>query len=219
MAQWRSNLKNLKIGANLSAVLRELLIVFLGVFAAFWLNDYRNDEVEKVKTKKLYRVIYDDLDRFYQSGRLENENGFIHFFNEMEKERDSLLEIQQIEPRSYISGDYWNLDIIQSLFESGRLADIDPEIYQRLSLLRKNHENFMNFIVENNTYYLNHVTPNVETGANEFFTNEGKLKEKYYLISAIPKRINSYPELLVNWAFEIKEDIKKEYAIEEQVIE
>ncbi len=208
-----------RIRKNIMPVLRELLIVFVGVFAAFWMNDCRNEQIEKEKTEKLYHVIYDDLDRFYESGKIENKNGFINFFSDLHRERDSLLKKGELPTQSFISGDYWNLDIIHSLFDSGRLADIEPAIYQRLSLLRKNHENFSSFIQQNNDYYMHYVTPNSDKGTSEFFDEEGKLKEKYYMVRGTSASINGYPELLVEWAYDIKEEIKEKYNVADKALD
>jgi len=44
------------------------------------LSDYREKKAENEKKREVYHAIYEDLMRFYNAGKPENEKGFIIFF-------------------------------------------------------------------------------------------------------------------------------------------
>jgi uncharacterized membrane protein len=51
----------------------DFLVVFVGVFLAFWLNERKDRDGEEARKQQIYLVIYEDLNDFNLSARKENE--------------------------------------------------------------------------------------------------------------------------------------------------
>lgn len=196
---------------NLFKFLRELLIVFIGVFAAFMLNDYRNNQIEKKNEKVICQIVYDDLTRYYESGNRENKDGFILAFEDFLGETEKLIQNKQLPIGIHIVGDYWNIELINSMLSSGKLNDIDPQIFQHVSRFHTIHGNMINQIDQLNKYYESQVLPNLDKGVEEFYTENGRLKIRYQKLFQYQEMILSLAELTVEMSKELGGEIRSKY--------
>lgn len=190
--------------------LGETAIVFLGVFAAFWLNDLRERKLENQRKEEIYLTIYEGLDRFYNSGRIENENGFIQFFQQLENGLDSAIANGKLAPHQKLYGDYWNIEVISTIINSGVISEVDIETFKKVSRFHTIHGNFLEFIEHFNDYYADNITANYINGSDEFFEN-GDLKPKYTPIKDFPEGLVNWSTLLVDISYQLKEEIKENH--------
>jgi len=198
--------------AKFLKLLRELMIVFIGVFAAFLLNDYRNGKIDKNEIKNTYAIIYEDLDSYYECGKRENEEGFINLFESMVKNTERVIQNKELPYGFDLVGDYWNIELINSMLLSGKLNNIDPEIFKHVSRFHTVHSNMLNYIKKFNYFYDEHVVPNLDKGMAEFYdSGNDKLKLKYQRLLDYQEAILSFSKLTVEMAEDLKEEIKSKH--------
>ena len=194
------------------STLRELLIVFTGVFAAFLLNDFRHGQIVSKKEKAVYKVVFEDLDSFYSNGTRSNENGFITMFEKMADQTEAMIQNKEIPLGFNIVGDYWNVEIINSMVLSGKLNDIDPEIFKYVSRFHTVHSNMLGHIQGFNRFYEDQVVPNLDKGVEEFYYLEkGGLKLRYQRMLYYQDMMIELAESSVELSKDLKEKIKSKY--------
>ncbi len=202
----------MKLKNRLLPFIKELLIIFIGVFAAFWLNDYRNNQIKKSEETELYQIIYEDLDSFYESGTIDNKDGFVVFFKELLLGMDTMVENQDLPIGYNLIGDYWNIELINSMLTSGKLNNIDPEIFQDIARFHTVHKNFIDQISGFNSYYETQVLPNLDKGVDEFYNPETKkIKLKYERLLQYADFISGLAESSVYKANRLKGEIQSKY--------
>lgn len=107
----------------------EFVVVFSGVFMAFWLTE-RNEQIKAAqKQKDIYLALYEDLQNFHEAGKRSNEKGFVLLFEKWDNQFDTLILKKMIPLRMSIKGDYWQMPIIHSMMQSGILNEIDVEAF------------------------------------------------------------------------------------------
>jgi hypothetical protein len=188
-------------------LVRELLIVFIGVFAAFLLNDYWNERKEQAKEKKLYQALYQDMKRFSRNGKAQEE-GFLRRLQFWSDSTEKLVaKGEAILYPGRIYGDYWHMGVFDAMMKSGKLNDIDVDVFVTLA---NNHTLYMMFL-DNiqycNEFYESKIAPYAETGASEFYDPEtGELKTMYKSYLYRQKEIVHLSKLLVDIADEHTEE-------------
>lgn len=136
----------------------DFLVVFIGVFLAFWLESKKEEQNRQEEQVKVYHAIYEDLNAFYRAGREKNERGFINLFKETKNQLDSLVAIRKLSARKRMYGDYWHLEIINSLSNSDRLTNIDAKLFKGLANLNTSHQMFLDEIESYNNKYEFYIT-------------------------------------------------------------
>ena len=190
----------------------KLLIVFIGVFAAFLLNDYRNDKSESNEIRKSYKLISEDLDWYIKAGTENNRDGFINLFQNFHDETILLKEKKELPIGFGLLGDYWNIELINSMLISGKLNNIDPEIFKEVSRFHTVHQNMINQIDKYNLYYDEQVVPNLDKGVNEFYVwNTNEFKIKYKRLLTYQSTILGLSKSTVEFAEELKIEIESKY--------
>ena len=190
----------------------DFFVVFIGVFLAFWLNARKETRDKKEEEVQIYRAIYEDLNAFYVSGREENERGFINLFQNYKKDLDSLISIQKIPANKFLYGDYWHLEIINSLSNSDKLANINAELFKGLANFNTSHQMFLDEIEGFNTKYENYVTADYEKGMDYFYKpDSNEPKEKIKIIQNRLDRIISLAKMLVENAETAKNGLQEEF--------
>jgi len=198
-------MKKRKIKRPILSYLRELTIVFIGVFIAFLINDFRNRQIEKRAEREIYQMIYDDLDRFTASGNRTFEQGFIRLFETIYADTDSTIRAGGIPSELMIIGDYWQVELVGSLLNSGRFYGLDPGVYTNTSRFYTVHQNLIQQINLHNAYYENHVLPAVYSDTNE------QLKMKYERLLRYQQNIIRQAEVSVMFAEQLKTKIKEDF--------
>ena len=190
----------------------DFFVVFIGVFLAFWLNARKETRDKKEEEVQVYRAIYEDLNAFYVSGREENERGFINLFQNYKKDLDSLISIKKIPANKFLYGDYWHLEIINSLSNSDKLANINAELFKGLANFNTSHQMFLDEIEGFNTKYENYVTIDYEKGMDYFYKpDSNEPKEKIKIIQNRLDRIISLAKMLVENAETAKNGLQEEF--------
>lgn len=136
----------------------DFLVVFIGVFLAFWLNARKEEQNKIEQETQIFSAIYEDINEFYIYGRVENPNGFINVFKSNKSSLDSLAAIKKIPTYIKFYGDYWHLEIINSFIESGQLKDMDPKLLKGLAKFNTVHKMFLAEIEDFNKEYEAYIT-------------------------------------------------------------
>lgn len=190
----------------------DFFVVFIGVFLAFWLSGRKEEQNKKDEEVKIYRAIYEDLNAFYLSGREENEDGFINLFQDSKNELDSLIAIKKLSAHNRLYGDYWHLEIINSLSNSDKLTNIDAELFKGLASFNTSHQMFLDEIESFNIRYENYITANYEEGMDYFYKlDSNEPKERIKILQYRLKRIISLSKMLVDNAENAKNTFKEQY--------
>ncbi|MAU72504.1 MAG: hypothetical protein CML04_10440 [Pseudozobellia sp.] len=190
----------------------EFLVVFVGVFLAFWLNNYQESKTEERKKREIYTAIYEDLNAFYESGKRENEKGFVQFFLNLDKQSDSLIGQKKIPVKTILYGDYWKVPIIKSFVQSGLLKDVDIEIFKKVTRFNTVHQNFLQTIEDYNTFYDQYITAEYDQGMEHFYQpDSNKLRGKYIYLEDALEGVAEFAELLVTIAHEVATEIQSKH--------
>lgn len=195
----------------------DFIVVFAGVFLAFWLSEYKDKKNEAQKKREIYIAIYEELNSFYESGRKENEKGFINFFKNLDSRTDSLIAIKKLPIKTSLYGDYWKIPIINSFVQSGLLMDIDILTFKKITRFNTVHQNFLENIRDYNLFYDKYVTAEYNNGMDYFYksgTNE--LKPKYTYLNDALLGTSEFAELLVSLAQELAAEIKEKHIDHEE---
>lgn len=190
----------------------DFLVVFIGVFLAFWLNARKEEQNKETEQVQIYRAIYEDLNAFYLSGREENKKGFVNLFQSLKNNLDSLIINKNIPPRNQIYGDYWHLEIINSLSSSDKLANINAELFKGLASFNTSHQMFLDEIENFNMRYENYITAHYEEGMDYFYKlDSNEPKERIKILQFNLKRIISLSKMLVKEAENAKSSLMTEF--------
>ena len=193
----------------------DFLVVFIGVFLAFWLEAKKEEQNRQEEEVQVYRAIYEDLNAFYLSGREENKKGFINLFQETKIELDSLIAIKKLSARKRLYGDYWHLEIINSLSNSDRLTNIDPELFKGLANLNTSHQMFLDEIESYNNKYETYITAHYDKGMDYFYKpDSNELKEINKVLQDRIDRIIALSKMLVDNAVVAKNYLNEEFDFE-----
>lgn len=193
----------------------DFLVVFIGVFLAFWLNARKEEQNNEEEQVQVYRAIYEDLNAFHLSGQKEFDKGFINVFQGYKNELDSLVSIKKIPANIRFYGDYWHLEIISSLVESGRLSKMDPQIFKGVASFHSSHLMFLDEIEGFNEKYEKYITANYENGMDFFYKpDSNELKERFKIPFKHLDRIISLAEMLVDNAEIAKNALNSEFDFE-----
>jgi hypothetical protein len=194
----------------------DFLVVFIGVFLAFWLEERKNTQNEEAQERQIYQAIYEDLKLFYIDGREENDEGFINLFKNSKKKLDSLVTIKQIPSTFRLYGDYWHLEIINSLVKGGDLLNLDVRVFKGLARANTLHLQFLDEIEGFNRDYENYITADYGNTIDSFYKEDTTiLKEKYQLPFHRLDRIITLSKMLVDIAENSKNQLNMEFNFEE----
>lgn len=206
-----------KFSPKIAKYFFDFLVVFIGVFLAFWLNERNDKQKAEAQKQQIYLAIYEDLNSFYLAGREENEEGFINLFENNKNKLDSLVSVKKLPATFRFRGDYWNIEVVQSLIESGHLKDINIEIFKGTTRFHTLHKMFLTEIEGFNEQYEKYISANYEDDADNFYkpgTNE--LKDKFKLPFERLDRIVFLSKMLVDVAKDGKKDLNEIYKIKDE---
>jgi hypothetical protein len=137
----------------------ELVIVFAGVLAAFFISDWRQSYLERERRADILFLVYQDFDRFCTAGDTTNPQGFLRFFDSVERDVDSLVTAGILPAGYAIMGDYWQIEAIDALLQSGQLNGLESNLFLNIARFHSIHENFLSSIERFNTYYTTYMLP------------------------------------------------------------
>lgn len=200
---------NLWFRLKLHQLLPELIVVFIGVFAAFLLSGYQAERQKELQRVEIIRAVRFDLVAYIANGS-DPKQGFIGYFTEMNRANQAQISKGRLERLpGIIFGDYWHFEGLHTMLSSGRLNDIDLELYRSLARFNTIHQNFMNMIEGYNQYQLQYLMPHMVQ--QPFFQADGRLAPGYESIAMYPEQLQRFSEVTVQIAQELLQDIDKRY--------
>lgn len=187
----------------------ELLVVFIGVFAAFLLSGYqaeRQKEQQRIETIRAVRV---ELATYIANGT-DAKQGFISYFSQINSDNKAQLAQGRLERLpGIIFGDFWHLESLNTLLSSGRLNDIDLQLYRSLARFNTVHHNFLTMIEGYNQYQLQYLMPRLRE--QPFFDGQGALVAGYEPITLYPAQLQMFSEVTVEFARQLLVVIDQKY--------
>lgn len=155
----------------------ELLIVFIGVFLAFQLNNYKEGIQDAKLRKKLYHLMLKDFEAnlFEVSEVRKQIETFKTDFN------TAIENGEQPSVRMIIPDLSNNLLLLRSVFNSGHLENLDPQYVSNISRGSNFITRASNYIHMYNESIIHTLRENDYNNDN-FFNAENQLKEEYQWI-------------------------------------
>ncbi len=197
---------------NIAKYIFDFIVVFAGVFLAFWLSELKDQRNEAQKKKEIYIAIYEDLSSFHESGMREYDKGFVNFFEGLDHTTDSLVLSKQIPPKLNLYGDYWKIPIINSLIQSGMVKDIDIMTFKKVARFNVLHQNLLENIKVFNDFYDKYITAEYDQGMDHYYVaGTNQLKPKYSYLNEALAGIAEFSELLVNISYDLSVEIDEKY--------
>jgi hypothetical protein len=194
---------------KLNQLLPELVVVFIGVFAAFVLSAYQAEQQKEQQRIEIVRAVRVDLATYVANGS-EPKQGFVHYFTEINRSNQVQLKKHRLERLpGVIFGDYWHLEGVNMMLASGRLNDIDLALYRSLARFNTLHQNFLQMIEGYNQYQLQYLMPHLLQ--QPFFQADGGLAPGYESIAMYPEQLQRFSEVTVQIAQELLGEIDKKY--------
>jgi hypothetical protein len=190
----------------------DFVVVFIGVFLAFWLNARKEEQIKEAEQVQIYRAIYEDINEFYLAGREENKDGFVNVFEKYKNQLDSLIAIKKIPAKRRFYGDYWHLEIVNSLTGSEKLTTLDAPLWKGLANFNTSHQMFLGEIEAFNKAYENYITAHYEEGMDYFYkADSNEPLERIKIIQSRLNRIISLSKMLVQIAENAKIGLEQEF--------
>lgn len=186
-------------------------MVFVGVFAAFLLDDWRESKSQADRQRQIYAAVQKDLQRYVSAGE-DERTGFVTRFRENERVINDLIARQELDRQMVLFGDYWHIEIIDSMLKSGMLSDIDIDTFSRISRFHSIHQNMLMMIQRFNDFYEDNVTANYGVDGSGLYEPEsGALSSRYISVLDYSHRIRRFAELTVELAKEIADEIETQH--------
>lgn len=209
MASVQKQPTNLWYRLKLHQLLPELIVVFIGVFAAFLLSGYQAERQKELQRVEIIRAVRVDLVAYIANGS-DPKQGFIGYFTEMNRTNQAQISKGRLERLpGIIFGDYWHFEGLHTMLSSGRLNDIDLELYRSLARFNTIHQNFMNMIEGYNQYQLQYLMPQLRE--QPFFAANGALAAGYEPITMYPAQLQMFSEVTVDIARQLLLVIDEKY--------
>ncbi len=200
---------NLWFRLKLHQLLPELIVVFIGVFAAFLLSGYQAERQKELQRVEIIRAVRVDLVAYIANGS-DPKQGFIGYFTEMNRANQAQISKGRLERLpGIIFGDYWHFEGLHTMLSSGRLNDIDLELYRSLARFNTIHQNFMNMIEGYNQYQLQYLMPQLRE--QPFFAATGALAAGYEPMQMYPEQLQMFSEITVDIARKLLAAIDQKY--------
>lgn len=194
---------------KLHQLLPELLVVFIGVFAAFFLSAYQQELQKERQRVEVIRAVRVDLVAYIENGS-EPKQGFVNYFTEMNRANQAQLKKGRLDRLpGVIFGDYWHFEGLHIMLSSGRLNDIDLDLYRSLARFNTIHQNFMKMIEGYNEYQLRYLMPQLRE--QPFFDATGALAAGYEPIQMYPEQLQMFSEITVDIARKLLAAIDQKY--------
>ncbi len=200
---------NLWYRLKLNQLLPELLVVFIGVFAAFLLSGYQAERQKELQRIEIVRAVRADLAAYIANGN-DPKQGFVNYFTEINRANQAQLKKRRLDRLpGVIFGDYWHLESVHMMLTSGRLNDIDLALYRNLARFNTLHQNFLQMIEGYNQYQLQYLMPVMNQ--QPFFQRNGELAIGYEPVASYPEQLQAFSQISVSIAAELLTQIDSQY--------
>jgi len=159
---------------KLAKILIELLIVFIGVYLAFQLNNYKEEGENQRIRNNYYKVLSKEFEQTAQNiNQVVNQLKAVASLIEA-KEKPQLSKIQRLDLSD-------NMYVLRSAFNSGYFENIDPKYINNIGKGAKHLDKVSNLLTNYNNKIQNVLIAN--NFENSIFYNEdGTLKNNYFWV-------------------------------------
>ena len=193
-------------------LLAELLVVFIGVFAAFLLSDYQQQQTKAQQQIEIVKAVRADLTAYIDNGS-DPKAGFVSFFGTINSKLQQQItkgELTQIP--GIIIGDYWYLEALHPMITSGKLNDIQLDLYRDLARFNTLHQNFIKMIEDFNRYQLDVIYPHLAKVPQPYFlAPDNRLSPAYLPLQTYSHNLQNFAEISVQHAKAMVEAIDRHY--------
>jgi len=204
--------KYLMLSQRFRSLLAELAVVFIGVFAAFLLSDYQQQQTKAQQQIEIVKAIRADLTAYIENGN-HPELGFVRFFSDIQSSMQRQIAKGQLEQiPGVIYGDYWYLEALHPMINSGKLNDIQLDLYRDLARFNTLHQNFIQMIADFNRYQLDVIYPQLAQVPQPYFlAPDNRLSPAYFPLQSYSENLHNFAEISVKYAGTMVESIDKLY--------
>jgi hypothetical protein len=204
--------KYLILPQRFRSLLAELAVVFIGVFAAFLLSDYQQQQTKAQQQIEIVKAVRADLTAYIDNGS-DPKAGFISFFRNINTKMQQQIsggELTQIP--GIIIGDYWYLEALHPMITSGKLNDIQLDLYRDLARFNTLHQNFIQMIEDFNRNQLDVIYPHLAQVPQPYFLSPGnRLSPAYLPLQTYSYNLQNFAEVSVQHAKTMVEAIDRHY--------
>ncbi|RVU35449.1 hypothetical protein EOE67_13820 [Rheinheimera riviphila] len=204
--------KYLILPQRFRSLLAELAVVFIGVFAAFLLSDYQQQQTKTLQQIEIVKAVRADLTAYIDNGTAAN-SGFIDFFSNINTGMQHQIakgELTQIP--GIIIGDYWYLEALHPMITSGKLNDIQLDLYRDLARFNTLHQNFIQMIADFNRYQLDVIYPHLAQVPQPYFlAPDHRLSPAYLPLQTYSNNLQNFAEISVQHATALIKAIDRHY--------
>lgn len=163
-----------KITSKIIKLLKEFFIVFLGVFLAFQLNNYKEEITADKLRNNYYKLLLNDFSailRELTNTKNEIDKYLTEFKNENEKGNMPLIK-----PYKYNIEN--NLLVIRSVYEKGALENLSDKFVTNLSF-GSNHLTRVSKLMDRYANLVDAALQNNDWKYERFYGSDKKLKDEY----------------------------------------
>jgi len=193
-------------------LLAELLVVFIGVYAAFYMDAMREEEKKAKRLDQTYDLLIEEVLSVGFGMNMQRERFDREYHDPF---MEGLKAVEKPLPKMYYSW-YAALDAEgtewQSVLEAGGLDALDNGLIESVRYYRQNMGAVVKFADLFAQNCIDHLGPNLEKGMDEFYDQEGNLRPKYGWYPFYLDRLKQAMEDLVQHAKRLEallEEMKK----------
>ena len=170
-------------------LIAELLVIFIGVFAAFFLDNIRNKRQDEYRKQQIYIALKEEFTLTSKAMRQAIpllDSIVANFMDEYEK--GAMLKPKRFHFAIGVRTDIWEASL-----QSGALEIIDVKLIFRLS----KYYSFIRFVSDENKNFdgliHQYLIPNIDKNIGEFYNiKTKKFKGKYFWYCESLDNINNY---------------------------
>lgn len=176
----------------------ELLIVFVGVYAAFWVENFREQQLRVSRTDQIIATLRADLDDYAQVGILHNEM----ITSGLEDWQASWQAGQK--PAPYVfrisRSEEPPIAVWQAISNSSLVDLLDPTLLFDLGFYYSEVEGIGRKYVRYAEFTDAHVLPGLKRGNDWFYDETGELKPEYAAHMDRLKEFHDDSVTMIAWA-------------------
>lgn len=170
----------------------EMMIVFCGVYLAFWLNGY-SQQIAEDKRKVEYCEVF-ILELRYLSNFLEQDSARLDSIRQAFQ--TELAEDKQPLPKPIkLSFDFEGL-IIRAVSQDRSFEALGINLIGKIAIGNNAVQALKNRYAQYQSYTRGILLPNLDKPASEYYSDDGQLKEKYHWYMEMLSEIIGYAENL-----------------------
>lgn len=158
-------------------LLAELLVVFMGVYAAFYMDAMREEEKNARRLDQTYDLLIEEVLSIGFGMNLQRERfdkAYYEPFMEGTQAGEQPLPKMYYSWYAELEGAEW-----QSVLEAGGWDALDNGLIETVRYYRQNMAAVVKFADILTEHCIDHLAPNLDKGITEFYDESGKLREKY----------------------------------------